>query len=126
MLTMSTLFRYKSDMSDHTTIPDSPGKIAFHHGDLRRSLLDATLSLIAANGVQGFTLREAARAAGVSHNAPYRHFPSRTHLLVELAIEGQGLLLEALESESSIRVNVLSVWGWLIWTLRSNTRLSFA
>ena len=98
MLTMSTLFRYKSDMSDHTTIPDSPGKIAFHHGDLRRSLLDATLSLIAVNGVQGFTLREAARAAGVSHNAPYRHFPSRTHLLVELAIEGQGLLLEALEN----------------------------
>ncbi len=71
-------------------------KAAYHHGDLRRSLLDAALGLVATHGVQGFTLREAARAAGVSHNAPYRHFPSRTHLLVELAIEGQGLLLQAL------------------------------
>ena len=69
---------------------------AYHHGDLRRSLLDAALGLVASNGVQGFTLREAARAANVSHNAPYRHFPSRAHLLVELAIEGQGYLLKML------------------------------
>lgn len=80
-----------------TTKPSAaPAKPAYHHGDLRRSLLDAALQLVASHGVQGFTLREAARAANVSHNAPYRHFPSRTHLLIELAIEGQGLLLCAL------------------------------
>lgn len=75
-----------------------PAKAAYHHGDLRRNLLDAALGLVASHGVQGFTLREAARAANVSHNAPYRHFPSRTHLLVELAIEGQGHLLSALKA----------------------------
>lgn len=82
------------------TRPDtSPtaAKAAYHHGDLRRSLLDAALGLVASHGVQGFTLREAARAANVSHNAPYRHFPSRTHLLLELAIDGQGQLLQALQ-----------------------------
>lgn len=73
-------------------------KGAYHHGDLRRSLLDAALGLVASHGVQGFTLREAARAANVSHNAPYRHFPSRIHLLVALAIEGQGRLLQTLIS----------------------------
>lgn len=73
-------------------------KTAYHHGDLRRSLLDAALGLVESHGVQGFTLREAARAANVSHNAPYRHFPSRTHLLVELAAEGQGHLLHALQA----------------------------
>lgn len=73
-------------------------RTTYHHGDLRRSLMEAALTLVATHGVQGFTLREAARAANVSHNAPYRHFPSRTHLLVELAIEGQGLLLAALQS----------------------------
>ena len=73
-------------------------KAAYHHGDLRRSLLDAALGLVASHGVQGFTLREAARAAEVSHNAPYRHFPSRGHLLVELAAEGQALLLQSLQT----------------------------
>ena len=83
-------------MKKSTKSTESPSKATYHHGDLRRSLLDAALGLVATHGVQGFTLREAARAGGVSHNAPYRHFPSRTHLLVELAIEGQGLLLQAL------------------------------
>jgi AcrR family transcriptional regulator len=73
-------------------------KAAYHHGDLRRSLLDAALKLVESHGVQGFTLREAARAANVSHNAPYRHFPSRTDLLIQLAIEGQGHLLAALKA----------------------------
>ncbi len=85
-------------MKKAPTAPTTPVKIAYHHGDLRRSLLDAALGLVATHGVQGFTLREAARAANVSHNAPYRHFPSRTHLLIELAIEGQGHLLKALQS----------------------------
>ena len=76
-------------------------KAAYHHGDLRRGLLDAALELVATRGVRGFTLREAARLANVSHNAPYRHFPSRTHLLVALAVEGQGHLLEALRASGS-------------------------
>lgn len=69
----------------------------YHHGDLRRTLLDAALLLVAEHGVQGFTLREAARKAKVSHNAPYRHFASRECLLVELALVGQKELLKALQ-----------------------------
>jgi AcrR family transcriptional regulator len=85
-------------MKEPTPATATPAKAAYHHGDLRRSLLDAALQLVASHGVQGFTLREAARAANVSHNAPYRHFPSRTHLLIELAIEGQVHLLHALQA----------------------------
>jgi len=70
----------------------------YHHGDLRRALLNAALTLVGEQGVQGFTLREAARAADVSHNAPYRHFATRAQLLVALAVEGQQLLLQTLQS----------------------------
>jgi len=51
-------------------------------------LLDAALDLIAAVGPGGFTLREAARSAGVTHTAPYRHFASRQDLLAAVAEEG--------------------------------------
>lgn len=83
-------------MKKSTSSAGVAAKETYHHGDLRRSLLDAALGLVKTHGVQGFTLREAARAASVSHNAPYRHFTSRTQLLIELAIEGQVLLREAL------------------------------
>ena len=87
----------------------------YHHGDLRRVLLDAALELVGRQGVQGFTLREAARAAEVSHNAPYRHFPTRAQLLVALAIEGQQLLLESLQTsvgaQAKRRARLLSLGG---------------
>ena len=71
---------------------------AYHHGDLKRALLDAAMQLVTAQGVKGFTLREAAREAGVSHNAPYRHFASRADILVALALEGQQKLLNRMEA----------------------------
>jgi AcrR family transcriptional regulator len=62
---------------------------AYHHGDLRRALLDAALTLIARRGGTGeVTLRAAARAAGVSHNAPYGHFADKSALLAAVAVEG--------------------------------------
>ena len=68
---------------------DSPAaKRNYHHGDLRRALLDAAWRLVAEKGLAALTLRELARAAGVSHAAPYHHFPSRTALLDALAEEG--------------------------------------
>ena len=60
----------------------------YHHGDLRRALLDAALALFAERGRFDFTMRELARAAGVTHNAPYRHFADRWALLDALAAEG--------------------------------------
>lgn len=61
---------------------------AYHHGDLRRALLDATLTLIEADGPEGFTLRAAAKAAGVSDAAPYHHFSDKDGLLAAVAEEG--------------------------------------
>ncbi|HEU0035478.1 MAG TPA: TetR/AcrR family transcriptional regulator [Kofleriaceae bacterium] len=62
---------------------------SYHHGDLRRALIDAALALIARQGGTGeVTLRAAARRAGVSHNAPYRHFADKGALLAAVAVEG--------------------------------------
>jgi AcrR family transcriptional regulator len=65
---------------------------SYHHGNLRRALLDAALALFAERGRFDFTMRELARAAGVTHNAPYRHFADRDALLDALAAEGFELL----------------------------------
>ncbi len=64
------------------------GKQGYHHGDLRRALIDAAVDLIRSRGVAGCTLREAARRAGVSVAAPYRHFQSKQDLLAAVALEG--------------------------------------
>jgi AcrR family transcriptional regulator len=60
----------------------------YHHGDLRAALLHASRELIRKEGLHGFTLREVARRAGVSHNAPYRHFRDRDDLLAAIAEDG--------------------------------------
>lgn len=60
----------------------------YHHGDLRPALLVAAAELLAAGDVASISLREVARRAGVSHNAPYRHFADRDSLLAALAEEG--------------------------------------
>jgi AcrR family transcriptional regulator len=62
-------------------------KRSYHHGDLRRALLDAALALIARDGVSALTLREVARRAGVSHAAPAHHFGDLRGLLRGLADE---------------------------------------
>src|ERR1017187_2208642 len=60
----------------------------YHHENLRQTLLAAAVALIGEVGPRDFTLREVARRAGVSHNAPYRHFPAKDDLLVAVATEG--------------------------------------
>jgi len=60
----------------------------YHHGNLKEALLEAAVALIAKVGVQAFTLREVARRAGVSHNAPYRHFQDKDDLLAAVAAQG--------------------------------------
>ena len=70
----------------------------YHHGNLREALMRAALDLIAEKGPSGFTVAEAARSAGVSPAAPYRHFRDRDELLVDVAIQGFALFAEALEA----------------------------
>jgi AcrR family transcriptional regulator len=60
----------------------------YHHGNLREALMQAALGLIADKGPSGFTFAEAARSAGVSPAAPYRHFRDRDALMAEVATRG--------------------------------------
>ena len=60
----------------------------YHHGDLRRSLIDAGMALVTENQDWTFSLREIARRAGVSHNAPYNHFADADALLIAIAAAG--------------------------------------
>lgn len=69
--------------------------MAYHHGNLRRALLDAALELFVERGAFDFTLRELARQAGVTHNAPYRHFAGKAELLAALREDGFAMLAEA-------------------------------
>jgi AcrR family transcriptional regulator len=63
----------------------------YHHGNLREALMKAALDLIAAKGPAGFTFAEAARAAGVSPAAPYRHYRDRDALMADVARHAFGL-----------------------------------
>src|SRR3954451_8033387 len=60
----------------------------YHHGNLREALIRAALDLIAKKGTAGFTFAEAARFAGVSPAAPYRHFRDRDELIANVALRG--------------------------------------
>jgi len=77
----------------------------YHHGNLREALLKSALRLIAEVGPTAFTLREVARRAGVSHNAPYRHFRDRDELMAAVSTQGYRELtqtmLDAVEQESA-------------------------
>ena len=71
---------------------DEPGEAeaprGYHHGNLREALIRAALELIARKGTAGFTFAEAARFAGVSPAAPYRHFRDRDELMANVALRG--------------------------------------
>src|ERR1700757_5120858 len=64
------------------------GQPSYHHGDLHDALLKAAETVLERDGVQGLTLRAAAREAGVSHAAPTHHFGDMTGLVSELAAIG--------------------------------------
>jgi AcrR family transcriptional regulator len=68
----------------------------YHHGDLRRAIMNAALEMTTESGLASLSLREIARRIGVTTAAPYHHFKDRQSLLVELAIEGYWGLFEAM------------------------------
>jgi AcrR family transcriptional regulator len=75
---------------------DDKGPRGYHHGNLKEALVRAALELIAQKGPAGFTFAEAARWAGVSPAAPYRHFRDRDELLANVALRGFELFETAL------------------------------
>lgn len=78
------------------------GRATYHHGDLRRALVDAAVALIDERGADEFTLREVARRLGVNHRAAYRHFADKDRLLAAVAARGLARLVEAARAELAV------------------------
>lgn len=74
----------------------------YHHGNLRESLLQAAEAVLAERGVQGITLRDVAKKAGVSHAAPYHHFASLNDLLAAVAERGFVALGDAMAVATTV------------------------
>src|SRR5215204_5255279 len=72
----------------------------YHHGQLRESLASSGRALLEEKGIRGFTLRECARRAAVSHAAPAHHFASLDDLLAEIATRGYHELTAAMAAEA--------------------------
>ncbi|WP_371223991.1 TetR/AcrR family transcriptional regulator [Roseovarius sp. 2305UL8-3] len=72
-------------------------KRGYHHGNLRQALVEAALSLIEAKGPTGFTLSEAAKQAGVTPAAVYRHFEGREDLIAEAARQGYEIFADVMQ-----------------------------
>ena len=78
-------------------------KRPYHHGDLKRTVLETAIAMLHEDKGWQFTLREVARRAGVSHAAPYKHFPDKTALLSEMALIGFDRLRKALTAAKPAR-----------------------
>ena len=74
----------------------------YHHGDLAPTLRQAALAILEEEGLEALSLRSVARRAGVSHAAPYRHYPSREALLADVAVEGLSQLRSELAQAAAI------------------------
>jgi AcrR family transcriptional regulator len=73
----------------------------YHHGNLRNVLIEAGVALVRKVGPKGFTIREVARRAGVSHNAPYRHFHDKEELVAAIVAEGFERLNAAMKKRAT-------------------------
>ena len=80
--------RQQSGRRSHKARGETGASAPYHHGSLREALLDAAQRILEESGIQGLTLRAAARKAGVSHAAPKNHFGDLPGLLSELAARG--------------------------------------
>ena len=77
-------------------------KRRYHHGHLRSAMIDAALALIAQHGPRGFSLSQAAKLAGVTVGAPYRHFPDKEALFAAIAAQGFTQLQERIEAAAAV------------------------
>ncbi len=104
----------------------TPQPRPYHHGDLRRALIEASFRLVEERGVEQLSMREAARRAGVSPGAPFRHFESREALMTAVAIEAQrrfraeidAALKEAPHRDPLARLRAFGI-AYLRWAMRN-------
>jgi len=81
-------------------MPRSPShERPYHHGDLRRAIVKAALEILRETQILEFSLRELARQAGVSHNAPYKHFADKRELLAAVSAAGFDMLTKRMTRE---------------------------
>lgn len=81
----------------------------YHHGDLRRALIEAALGAVVDDGAANVRLRDVARRAGVSHAAPAHHFGDKAGLLTAIAVDGFDLLAAALNDAYEQKASFLEV-----------------
>ncbi|NEU97951.1 TetR/AcrR family transcriptional regulator [Bradyrhizobium uaiense] len=106
----------------------APAAKPYHHGDLRRVLIDAAMQLVGEGGPDAVSVREAARRAGVSPGAPFRHFPSRDALMNAVAEEAQrrfgaeieAALADAPSGDPLGRFRCLGI-AYLRWAMKNPT-----
>src|SRR6186713_1832035 len=103
MLTAATCgSRWESNREiSHTMAKHSAPERPYHHGDLRRAIVKAALDILSETQSLEFSLRELARRAGVSHNAPYKHFADKGELLAAVSAAGFESLTKRMANESA-------------------------
>src|SRR6476659_7948607 len=79
--------------------PKDANERPYHHGDWRRAIVTAALEVLGETQSLEFSLRELARRAGVSHNAPYKHFADKRELLAAVSTAGFELLTKRMARE---------------------------
>ena len=111
--------------------PRKKARAGYHHGNLREVLIEATLALVEEGGPEAVTVREAARRAGVSPGAPFRHFPTRTSLMTAVAEEATHRLHDAVfaavsSSEADDPLAALRAMGraYLRWAYANPTHFA--
>lgn len=98
-------------------------KKTYHHGDLRNALIQAGVAILAKDGASALSLRRAARRAGVSHAAPYAHFPDKQALIAAIATEGYRRLYDQMEAAveraggDPLRRLVAGAWAYVEFAL---------
>lgn len=70
----------------------------YHHGDLKNALIKAGVEILSKEGIEGLSLRKVAQRAGVSHSAPYSHFPDKQSLIAAISTEGFHRLYAELDA----------------------------
>lgn len=106
----------------------TPRPAAYHHGNLREALIDAAVQLVEEGGPEKASVREAAKRAGVSAGAPFRHFSNKTALMTAVAEEAMGRLTEivataqlSVDANEPIAVFEAIGMGYLQWALAHPT-----